>query len=118
MQGEKLDSSVIHRGLDRKLKLFGFEVFDLLFVLVFASVMNLLFGRTFLSLYLVFCLPLLILVFLYFGKRGKPQGFLVHWLRFYLTPGFYSAGQRQGENERSRRLSTIFKGTPQKGSEE
>ena len=71
----------------------GLEVPDLLFVLIFAAVMNLFFGRTGLALPLVILLPSAMLLALYFGKRDKPDGFMIHLARFYLTPGFLSAGE-------------------------
>ena len=45
------------------------------------------------SIPLVFIIPILLLIILYFGKKNKPNGFLVHLIRFYITAGFYSAGQ-------------------------
>ncbi len=88
-----LHTSSVHRKLDAKLKIVGLEAPDLLFVLIFAAVMNLFFGRTSLALPLVIVLPLIMLAVLYLGKRDKPDGFLIHLIRFYLTPGFFSAGE-------------------------
>jgi hypothetical protein len=89
----EIRSSVIHRNLDAQLKVVGLEVYDLLFVLLFASVMNLIFGRTALALYLVFILPIVMALVLFVVKRDKPERFLIHWARYYLSPGFYSAGE-------------------------
>ncbi len=89
----ELQASSVHRKLDAKLKIVGLEAPDLLFVLIFAAVMNLFFGRTSLALPLVIALPLLMLFALYVGKRDKPDGFMIHLARFYLTPGFFSAGE-------------------------
>lgn len=86
--------SAVHRNLDAKLKIVGFEVHDLLFVLVTASVMNLVFGRTRIALYLVFLLPALMALVLFFVKRNKPEQFLVHFMRYHMNPGFFSAGAR------------------------
>ena len=88
-----LEQSTVHRQLDTKLKVLGMEALDLLLVLLFAGVMNVLFGQTALALYLVFLLPLVLAFGLYLGKRGKPAGYLLHLLKFGTTPGFYSAGQ-------------------------
>ena len=94
-----LKESTVHRKLDAKLKIGGMEAPDILGVLIFASVMNLFFGRTSLAFIFVIVLPLLMIVALYFGKRGKPDGFLVHLARFYLTTGYFSAGQNQKDAE-------------------
>ena len=74
------------------MKIVGLEIHDLLFVLLTASVMNLIFGRTRLALYLVFLLPGLMAVGLFFAKRNKPERYLIHLLRYTLSPGFFSAG--------------------------
>ena len=87
-----LSTSSVHRKLDAKLKIAGLEAPDLLFVMIFAAVMDLFFGRTQLALPLVIVLPSIMLLVLYVGKRDKPDGFLIHLARFYLTPGFLSAG--------------------------
>ena len=99
----ELDQSTVHRKLDAKLKIAGLEAPDLLFVLIFAAVMNLFFGRTSLALPLVIILPSLMLLILYIGKRDKPDGFMIHLARFYLTPGFLSAGQESKFEEQMRR---------------
>lgn len=94
-----LKESTVHRKLDAKLKIGGMEAPDILGVLIFASVMNLFFGRTSLAFVFVIILPLILLVVLYVGKRGKPEGFLIHLARFYLTTGYFSAGQNQKDSE-------------------
>jgi hypothetical protein len=88
----ELNSSVVHRNLDAKLKIFGFELYDLLAILLIAAIMNLVFGRTSLSFLMVFLVPGFLAVILYFGKRNKPDQFLVHLVRYYLAPGVYSPG--------------------------
>lgn len=75
------------------------EAPDILGVLIFASVMNLFFGRTSLAFVFVIILPLILLVVLYVGKRGKPDGFLIHVTRFFLTTGYFSAGENQKDAE-------------------
>ena len=102
----ELQTSSVHRKLDAKLKIVGLEAPDLLFVLIFAAVMNLFFGRTSLALPLVIVLPLVMLGILYVGKRDKPDGFLIHLLRFYFTPGFFSAGEESKFEEKMR--NSIF----------
>ena len=88
----ELSTSTVHRKLDAKLKIAGLDAPDLLFVMIFAATMDLFFGQTRLALALVITLPIVMLLVLYIGKRDKPDGFLIHLVRFYLTPGFLSAG--------------------------
>ena len=88
----ELNCSKVHRNLDVKLKMMGMDAHELIFILLFASVMNLLFGGTRLALYLVFVLPSLMALVLVVGKKDKPNGFLVHWLRYYFQAGHFVAG--------------------------
>jgi hypothetical protein len=94
-----LKESTVFRKLDAKLKIGGMEAPDLLGVLIFASVMNLFFGRSSFAFVFVICLPLLLLIGIYFGKRGKPDGYMVHLARYYLTAGYHSAGLGQKNAE-------------------
>ena len=70
----------------------GLEAHDLLFILLFAAIMNLLFGTTYLAPYLVFIFPTMMAGALYLIKRNKPENYLVHLLKYKMTPGVYSAG--------------------------
>jgi len=97
-----LKVSKIYRKLDAKWKIGGLEAPDLLFVLIFAATMNLFFGKTFLVIPLVLILPLTLTAVLYFGKRNKPDQYLLHFIKFYLTPGFYSAGEKSKFNKRNK----------------
>lgn len=96
----ELDSSPVHRNLDGKIKVMGLEAPDLILVLLVAAIMNLFFGQTRFVLLAVFGIPSLILVTLYFGKKGKPEGYLVHLLRYLMTPSFYSAAATPNSEER------------------
>ncbi|MBX9765893.1 MAG: hypothetical protein K2X47_01360 [Bdellovibrionales bacterium] len=85
----ELFRSTVHRGLDVRMKVAGMEALDLIAALILAAVMNLFRLPTF----LILGIPSTALIILYLGKRGKPDGFLIHLLRYYLTPGLYSAAQ-------------------------
>jgi hypothetical protein len=88
----ELKKSVVHRNLDSKIKILGFELYDLLALLIFASIMNLFFGNTSVSFVFVFVVPSLLGLALYFGKKNKLDNFLVHVFRYYLLPGIYFPG--------------------------
>ncbi len=98
-----MQTSTVHRNLDTKLKIFGFELFDLLTVLIFSAVMNLLFGRTSLSFITVFVFPAILGAVIYFGKRGKPDNHLIHFVRYLMLPGAFSSGERPRNEEKMRR---------------
>ena len=55
--------------------------------------MNLFFGSSDFAVLFVLVIPSILLALLYIGKKGKPEMYLIHSLRFYITPGFYSAGE-------------------------
>lgn len=94
-----LKESTIHRKLDAKFKIGGMEAPDILGVLIFAAIMNLFFGRSSFAFIFVIVIPLILLVTLYFGKRGKPDNYLVHLAKYYLTKGYYSAGIDQEDKK-------------------
>ena len=100
----ELQSSTVHRHLDRSLKVMGFEAIDLILTLLFASIMNFIFGQTFLALWLVFIFPITILFGLYFIKRKHPPHYLGDLIKYFLMPGFYFAGV-EDENESTRKRS-------------
>ena len=90
----QLHSTPVSRCLDIRLLVFGFEVFDLLAVFMLLAILNFAlspFGGW--VMLLTWILPGLLAMALRFGKRGKPENYLLHLARFYLTPGIYHAFQ-------------------------
>lgn len=87
-----LKTSRVHRKLDTRLKILGFEVMDLLAIMMFAAVNNLFLGRLQLAPVFVILIPAILAAVLYFVKRDKPENFLIHFFRYYSSPGIYSAG--------------------------
>jgi hypothetical protein len=83
--------SPVSQCLDRRLTIAGFEVLDLLAIFLVLSVLNLLFSGTTAKVFLVWLPTAALAVTLRLGKRGKPDNFLVHWLRFQIEPGLLSA---------------------------
>lgn len=90
-----LKTSTIHRKLDAKFKIGGVDATDLLSVLGCAAVMNLLFGQFSFGPIFIFGIPGILFFVLYFGKKGKPEGYLLHAIKFYLSPGEIRAGQKE-----------------------
>lgn len=88
----ELKTSRIHRRLDAKMKVGGIEAADLLVVLILTSILNLILGQIPFGPIFIFGIPALLLVVLYFGKRGKPEGYLLHAIRFHLSDGDLAAG--------------------------
>ena len=104
---DDLDSSIVHRNLDAKLKIGGLEALDLLTVLIFSAFMGIFFDGGLSGFIFVFLLPILLLIFLYFIKRNRPDGFMKDLLRFSVSRGFFSASEPVRNQEKLR--STIYK---------
>src|SRR4051794_38271926 len=83
--------SSVSKCLDRKLVLFGFEVLDLIAVFLLLSILNFLFGQVPYRWLFVWLPTLALACILRWGKRGKPDKYLVHLIRFQIKPGVYSA---------------------------
>ncbi len=82
----------VPRSLERKTRLFGFELGDLLLVFVYLSISNLVFGTTVLKLPVVWGGTVVLAVLLRFTKRGKPENHLQDLAEFLRTPDILSAG--------------------------
>lgn len=97
----------VSRCLDKKMVIMGYEVPDLLFIFLTLSVLNFLFGTTSFKLFMVWIPTVSLALLLRFGKRGKPENFLVHWFRFQLRPGRLSAFPASSKWENPPRLRRI-----------
>ena len=64
-------------------------------VLFTAAVMNLIFGQFSFGPIFIFGIPAVLFFVLYFGKRGKPDGYLLHAIKYYLSPGELWAGEKE-----------------------
>ncbi len=89
-----LETSTVHKNLDTDVKIFGLDAQDLLFILLVSMVLNFLFSGLPFTEFIVFGIPGILSMGLYFGKKGKPKGYLFDLFRFYLTPGHYSAAEK------------------------
>lgn len=93
MDEELLDSKV-PRALEMKSKLFGFELPDLLLIFMNLALTNLVFGSTEYRYTLVWGTSLGLAAFLFFAKRGRPEGFLQDLAEYWIKPSYRSAGQK------------------------
>jgi hypothetical protein len=90
---QELDSSIVHRHLDTKLKIGGVESLDLLLTLTLSAVMGFFFDGGILGIIFILIIPMLFLGFLVLVKRNKPEGYLKDIFRFSNSRGFYSASE-------------------------
>jgi hypothetical protein len=81
----------VSKCLDKKMIIMGFEVPDLLLIFLSMSVLNFLFGSTDLKWLFVWLPSLSLALTIRLTKRGKPENYLIHWLRFQIKPGVLSA---------------------------
>jgi hypothetical protein len=81
----------VSRCLEKKLLVFGFEVFDLMLIFLTMAILNFFFGSGSSKLFFVWLPASSLAVALRLGKRGKPDLFLVHWIRFKMMPGLLCA---------------------------
>lgn len=81
----------VSRCLDKKLMMFGFEVVDILAIFLCLSILNFVFGASHWKLIFVWLPTTTLALVLRYGKRGKPENYLIHWLRFQIKPGILSA---------------------------
>lgn len=86
-----LKTTSVAKCLDKRLLLFGFEVMDVLAIFLTLSILNFVFGQTSLKLFLIWIPTGILAAVLHFGKKGKPDNYLVHWLRYQIKPGTYKA---------------------------
>jgi len=80
-----LDQSKVSRSLDRKTLILWLEITDIFALVTICSLLNLAFGGA-LKIYFVYLPTIILGVTLILTKRGKPEGFLVHFLKFHLSP--------------------------------
>jgi hypothetical protein len=100
---EGLKTSRVHRKLDTRLKILGFEIMDLLAIMMLAAVNNLILGRLKFAPVFVIVIPAILAAVLYIVKRDKPENYLLHLLRYLSSPGLYSAGLTNQKLEEKRR---------------
>lgn len=86
-----LKTSEVYRCLEKKTLVFGFEILDLFLVFAALAILNLLFGKLPYKFFLTWGPALALGAFLRIAKRGKPDNFLAHWLKFQFAPGVLSA---------------------------
>lgn len=82
----------VPRALEMKSKLFGFELPDLLLIFMNLAVTNLLFGASAYRYTLVWGTSLGLAAFLFFVKRGRPDGYLQNLIEYWIKPSYRFAG--------------------------
>lgn len=86
----QIEVTAVTRSLERKSTILWLELIDIFCLGVLCAVLNFLFGQTTLKVPLVYLPTLLSFVTLVLMKRGKPDQYLLHLLRYHLRPKYYS----------------------------
>ena len=86
-----LQNTPVSQSLERKLRIFGFEVPDVLLIFLVLSALNFLFGQTGQKLLFVWSPVATLALTIRIGKRGKPDNFLLHWAKFKAAPKYLTA---------------------------
>lgn len=81
----------VSRCLDKKMTIMGFEIPDLLMIFLTVSILNFLFGSSSIKWLLVWLPNLTLALLLRYAKRGKPDNYLIHWIRFQGKPHIIKA---------------------------
>ena len=84
-------TSSVPRTLETKSKIMGFELSDVLILLLNLSTQNLIFGGTSMKIPMVFGTSLALGLMLFFFKRGKPDNYIQHYFEHLLSPIVRSA---------------------------
>ena len=93
MDKETLLVSPSNRNLERKIRLFGFEIFDLLILSGCLSLFNIAFKGIPYQMPLVWGVTGLCALLIFFTKRNKPENYLLYKVRYWFSPAvFYATG--------------------------
>jgi hypothetical protein len=94
MDNDGLLTTKVPRALEMKSKLYGFEMPDLLLIFMTLAITNLVFGATSFRYPLVWGTTLSLALFLFFAKRGRPDGYLGHLGELLAKSSHFAAGGR------------------------
>lgn len=102
----ELLTSTVPRTLETKSKLMGFELSDVLIILLNLSIQNLVFGSTSLKIPMVFGSSVALSGVLFFFKKGKPDNYIQHYAEHLLSPIVRSANSEDSMYRSVKKEST------------
>lgn len=86
-----LRSEPTSKSLEKKLLIMGFEIPDVLAIFLILSILNFSFGSTNYKFLLVWLPVILLALLLRLGKRGKPDNYLIHLVKYQVSTKYLSA---------------------------
>lgn len=81
-----VEMTPVSRSLDKKLKVLGFEVPDVLAIFLFLALLNFVFAGHSKKLFLTWGPTLVLAGIIRVGKRGKPDNYILHLAQYHLSP--------------------------------
>lgn len=100
-----IDQTKVSRSLDKKSLILWLEITDIFLIVTFCTLLNICFSGI-LKIYFVYTPTIILAITLILTKRGKPENYLNHLIKFYLSPKylscFNSGSLNRGKNESSR----------------
>ena len=84
-----LNSSKVSKSLDKKLKIAGYEVPDILAMFLMLSILSFIFSEAQYKFLITWGPVAVFAIILRIGKRGKPDNYLVHLVRFLARPKYF-----------------------------
>ena len=86
-----LSTSSVYKCLEKKTLILGFEVLDLFVLCILMCVLNLIFAHADFKILYTWLPTAVAALVLRAAKAGKPDDFLLHWVRYQLSPGVFQA---------------------------
>lgn len=99
-----LNTSQVSKSLDRKLKIAGFEIPDLLAIFLLLTILNFVFGSSPYKIFFSWIPSIVAALVLRIGKRGKPDNFLLHLGKFWALPKYMTSFKSPKVNPQINRL--------------
>ena len=94
-----IEQSQVYKCLEKKTLILGFELPDLFALSLLLCVLNLIFANSDLKFFFTFGPTALLGLLLRVMKNGKADNYLLHWVRYHISPGIYQAFPHAGKNE-------------------
>lgn len=94
-----IDTSQVYKCLEKKTFVMGFELTDLFMLGLLLSTLNILFAHSSYKLFITWGPVFLLALIIRLTKNGKADNFLIHYIKYKISPGIYRAFPPAGTNQ-------------------
>ncbi len=94
-----IESSPVYKCLEKKTFVLGFELTDLLILGILLSVLNIPFAQSAYKLFFTWGPVLGLALVIRLLKNGKAENYLIHLIRYKISPGVYRAFDPAKDNQ-------------------